>query len=193
MSLHSKYGDVEQWKDIPGFEGLYQASSWGRIKGLDRTVPRPNKGKRITYHERIMSAGKNEKGYWRLTLSKDSKRKTFRLSRLIALTWVPNPENLPEVNHDNLDKDNNHYLNLSWSTRISNMQHAFKNRKIKRYKNETHPKSKAVKQYDLQGNLINTFPSVNEAGRQGYDFTRVARVCRGERKTYSGFKWEYAA
>lgn len=97
----------EIWKDIPEYEGLYQVSNLGRIKSL------PRKGTHTT-KERIMNFTKSNKGYFIAVLSKDYKKKSFSVHRLVAQAFIPNPNNLPQVNHKDENKENNNINNLEW-------------------------------------------------------------------------------
>lgn len=117
----------EFWKDIPGYEGLYQISSKGRVK---RILYRNQYAALILPH--IMKVHPNDRGYLRVTLTKDSKRTQFRVHRLVAQCFIPNPEELPEVNHIDMDKSNNSVENLEWCTRDYNMKHWSNNRKKRR-------------------------------------------------------------
>lgn len=112
----------EIWKDIPRYEGYYQASSLGRIRSLDRDVF--NKGTKQHLKGKIRVASPDPDGYLGLLLSKDGVNKSFRVNRLIALTFIPNPENKPEVNHKDLNKRNNRVENLEWCSRKENERHS---------------------------------------------------------------------
>ena len=117
----------EIWKDIKDFEGLYQVSNLGNVKSLDRDIIDKN-GKIRHYKGQIMSGrikkGTNQ-GYVMYDLFKDNKRKTVRLHRLVAEAFIPNPNNLPEVNHIDGNKENNTVDNLEWCTRGENIKHAY--------------------------------------------------------------------
>lgn len=122
--------DNEIWLPIPGYEGIYEASSLGRIKSLQRVL-------KLTFGSRpvpdkIKKQGKHKDGYSLIRLHSNGVGVSFAVSRIIGKLFVPNPENLPEINHIDLDKANNFYKNLEWTDRNGNMQHAFANRKIKR-------------------------------------------------------------
>lgn len=106
----------EQWRDIKGYEGLYQISNFGRIKSLHYK------------NHRIMSVSVSNKGYERLVLSKNGKHQSVCVHVLVAKTFVANPDNKREVNHKDGDKSNNRADNLEWSTRSENMKHAHKNK-----------------------------------------------------------------
>lgn len=191
--IHPKYDDIEMWKAVPGYEGFYEVSSWGRIRSVDKVIIRRRVNRRQSIKGKLLNPNKNDKGYNRIRLQAEGQRsKTFRMARLVALLFVPNPDNLPEVNHDDLNKDNDHYKNLSWSTRMDNMRHAFENRVIRRYKNELNVASKKVAQYDMAGKLIKLWPSMAEAKRSGFQASGICKVCKGEVKQHAGYIWKYA-
>lgn len=102
----------EIWKDIEGYEGKYQVSTWGRVRSLY--------GGEI----RILKPFKNEKGYLKVQLSNSGKGKKYRVNRLVAQAFIPNLYNLPQVNHKDGNKENNSYTNLEWTTNSINQKHA---------------------------------------------------------------------
>ncbi|KKN59958.1 hypothetical protein LCGC14_0537080 [marine sediment metagenome] len=106
---------MEIWKDIKGYEGHYQISNIGRIKSLKR-------GK-----NRILKTPPNSKGYLLVGLTKNGITETKRIQRLVAICFIPNPYNKPEVNHKNGIKIDNRTENLEWATRQENVIHAVKN------------------------------------------------------------------
>ena len=110
----------EIWKDIKGYEGLYQVSSHGRVKRL---------GNNKTKKEMFLSPAPNDKGYLYAHLSKNNKKKTIAIHRLVAMEFINNSLNLPEVNHKDENKGNNHYYNLEWCDRAYN--NTYGNRIIK--------------------------------------------------------------
>ena len=113
--------DGEIWKDVVGYEGLYQVSNIGRIKSLQKTFI-GSLGRPITYAVKIMKPVNNQ-GYKALTLRKNKIRKTLKIHRLVAQAFIPNPENKPDVNHKDLNRSNNHVDNLEWCTRSENSIH----------------------------------------------------------------------
>lgn len=169
----------EIWKDIPGYEGLYQISNLGKVYSKKRN--------------KLLVIVKNDKGYCYVQLYKNGKSNLFRLHRIVAKTFIPNPKNLPEVNHLDGNKENNCVNNLEWCTHIDNMRHGFKNNLIPIKKpNEPASVCKKVYQYDLNNNLLNIFKSVRDASRlTGINFQNISRYCLKQRKC-KNYIWKYA-
>lgn len=115
----------EIWKDIPSFEGFYQASDMGRIRSVDRIITYKD-GRKGLYKGQIIKQRIGKVGYLMLSVSVGSKIKTFTVHRLIALAFIPNPENKPEVNHKNGKYIDNKLENLEWVTPKENTQHAIR-------------------------------------------------------------------
>ena len=158
-------------KDIKNYEGLYQVTENGDVWSVRRN--------------RFLKPYKNQLGYLRVVLSKKGKVKKYSVHRLVAEAFIDNPNNYPCVNHKDENKLNNNVDNLEWCTiRYNN---CYNDGQIKRARF----KRKKVYQYDLNGNLIKEWISVNDAGRNGYKQGHVAACCRGERKTHKGFIWSY--
>lgn len=127
----------EIWKDIKGYEGYYQVSNTGKIKTLEHNIIRHN-GKRLTIKEKILNGSKDTKGYLQVELKKDGKRNIKFIHRLVAETFIENPNNKLQVNHINGDKSNNGIDNLEWVTCSENIHHAWKNGLNKPIKGEAH-------------------------------------------------------
>lgn len=113
--------NLEIWKDIPDYEGRYQASNSGKIKSLKRTVIR-GRGSESIVIERILKPN-IKRGYYTVGLSTQGKIKYITIHRLIAITFIPNPDNLPQVNHKDENKTNNCVDNLEWCTCLYNIQY----------------------------------------------------------------------
>ena len=112
------------WKDIPGYEGLYQISEDGQVRSLDRWSR--CKGDSLKLRKgRIMKLTEDAEGYLGVGLTKDNHQTSFRVNRLVAMTFIPNPENLPLVHHIDCNKQNNCVENLEWVTVSENTQRAF--------------------------------------------------------------------
>ena len=145
---------MEKWKDIAGYEGRYQASDLGNIKSL--------------ISNKILKPRIDKNGYFKVILyTGNGDKKEFRLHRLIAETFIPNPENFPQVNHINEDKTNNAVDNLEWCTSLQNNNHGTRNERIRPHAIAAGMKSaKAVQQYDKKGNLIKTWDSLRSVERE---------------------------
>ena len=172
----------EVWKDIKGYEGLYQVSNLGRIKSLKRFKKNHSKLQKV--NEKILKLYINKRnGYVYRNLNKNSLEKNHRVHRLVAETFIPNPNNLPQINHKDGNKQNNCVDNLEWCTCKENMQHAYKlglannnNQKIK------------VLQYDLKNNLIAKYDSLLEASKQtNISISNISLCINGKQKTTHNF------
>ena len=122
---------MEEWKDIKGFEGLYQVSNLGRIKRLPKIIINNgllNKSKKFVCKEIIIKNAVISKGYLGVTLTKDKKRFSKKVHRLVAEAFIPNPDMKPQINHIDCNKKNNSVDNLEWVTSRENVIHAVKNK-----------------------------------------------------------------
>lgn len=180
----------EIWKDIPGYEGLYQVSNLGRVKSLDRFV-KTGMGTRHQ-EEIIVKPTTLNGGYLKIRLYKDGTTSGRLVHRLVAEMFKPNIENKTDVNHKNGDKTDNRVDNLEWVSHKENMQHAFAMGLIGGKHFLNNKGSKAVSQYDENMTLIETYPSMHEAERktgirQGIISTSVHRGSK-----VGGYIWKLA-
>ena len=153
----------EIWKDIPEYENLYQVSSYGRIKSLDHYTKDVNKTQFIK--GRILKPQHQTTGYYKVTLSKNGIKKQYTIHRLVAKTFLANPENKIEVNHIDGDKLNNNISNLEWTTPKENTRHAIKSGLNKNY-GENHYKSILTKKDVLR---------ILELLKQGLSHSSIAK------------------
>ena len=171
----------EVWRDVKGYEGLYQVSNMGRVKSLGR---KDRFGRVIK--ERILEPAVTHNGYLRVGLHVDGKRKMLRVHRLVCEAFHENPDNKPEVNHINEAKTDNRACNLEWSTRTENCNHGSRNERVAK------ALSKPIGQFSLDGKLIKVWQSACEARRQtGFDQGYVGAVARGKFKQAYGYIWKY--
>ena len=185
--------DIEIWKtavyDGEIYEGLYKVSNLGRILSLN--YKRTGKAK-------LRNPVEIPNGYLQVGFSKNKKTKTCYVHRLIAETFLPNPENLPEVNHKDEDKTNNFVFlnedgsvdkeksNLEWCDRKYNNNYGTRTERFIK------TMSKKVLQFSKTGEFIREWESTMECGRNGFCQSHVAACCRGERKSHKGFLWMFA-
>lgn len=185
----------EVWKDIEGWEGFYQISNHGRVKSL----PRPRHGGHNHYmsKEKIRAASVNNMGYSVVLLYKNKVYDRRYVHRMVAMAFIPNPDDKPLVNHIDNNPKNNHIDNLEWCTQTENMQHAVR---MGRHKSPFKGKygaancrARAIKQFTLSGDLVAAYDSMCLAKcATGIDNSAISMCCSGRRKTAGGYKWSYA-
>lgn len=177
---------VESWADIPGYEGLYQASTFGNIRS-------------IYGRKKRLRPAKYSRKYLQVTLYNGGRKECCAVHRLVALAFLPNPQNLPEVNHKDENKLNNRLDNLEWCTRAYNNSYGTA---IERHVQNTdyyspayidarRKRMVAVLQY-IDGKCI----AKHESSKAASDATGISReniiaVLKGRRKSAGGFQWKY--
>ena len=154
----------------------FQVSNLGRVMNLNYY----NTGK-----AKLIEPSYDGQGYLQVNLYKNKKTKKCYVHRLVAELFIPNPENLPEVNHIDEDKTNNRVDNLEWKSPKDNCNHGTRNERIAK------AKSKKVLQLSLTGDLIREWPSTRECGRNGFAQSHVVDCCNGKLPHYKGFRWKY--
>ena len=158
---------IEEWRDIEGYEWLYQISSFGRVKSLRGKV------------ERILKLGTTKKGYKSVGLQVNGNHKTRVVHRLVAKAFIPNPNSYPCVNHKDESKDNNHVSNLEWCTVLYNNTYGT----VRERQSLSSPKDRVVCVYDLNGNFEREFHSVREAARfYNAKHSVICHCCTGSSK-----------
>lgn len=179
----------EIWRDTAGYEDLYQTSTYGRIRSKIKNT-------RITdKKDRVMRQKMDNKGYMRVNLHKDGVCRSELVSRLVASTFVPNPENLPHVGHDDDIKTNNNVTNLYWTDYPENNRH---NGKLERLHIDHNAKIETIKQklsHPVKGISIDgtdeiVFSSMQDAQRHGFSEGKISMCIHGKRKKHKGYTWE---
>ena len=161
---------MEIWKDIEGYENLYQVSNMGRI----RSVKTGRIRKSVTYSS----------GYQYVNLSKNNSTKIYLIHRLVAKAFLPNPDNLPQVNHKNEQKDCNMVTNLEWCSKEYNINYGTRNEKVA----EVNSKPVLAIKDDK---ICMFFKSTWEAGKNEFQQGHICGCCLGNRKTHKGYQWKY--
>ena len=170
----------EEWRDIEGYEGLYKVSNYGRVKNLP--IWRKHK------ESKILKANKNRsKGYFKVTLCDNGSKVTRCIHRLVAKAFLSNHNNLPQINHKDEDKSNNHVDNLEWCTEKYNINFGYG-----KYKGAEHLRKKVL-QFNKKMEFIKEWNSMTEAWRVcNVHKNNIMRCCQGKQKTAGGYIWKYA-
>ena len=173
----------EIWKDIKGYEGLYQISNLGNIKSTHSRfgMRKQPKNARIGIN----------KGYKRYGLSKDGKEIKFYVHRLVAEAFIPNPNGYPCINHKDENKFNNNVENLEWCTYSYNNNYGTRN-KVVGEKLKNGKCCKKIIQYDLNNNFIKKWNSIAMAHRElKIESSCICLCCKNKQRTAGGYKWKY--
>lgn len=180
----------EIWKDIRGFEGIYQVSNKGRVRSLDRIIHQPGKFGGDTIHiypGKLLVLGRNPRGYLHIDLHYKQRIERHSVHRLVALHFLPLVEGKPFINHLDSNPENNTVENLEWCTQSENIQYAYDTgRKVP-------PHQRPIGQYTEDMKLIKVWESSAQIGREIPNLSRenVLKVCWGQRKHAGGFRWAY--
>ena len=173
---------IEEWKDIPNYEGIYQASNLGRIKSIERFDARGNR----LLKEKILKLWISNNGYYRVALWENSKIRNYLVHRLVYEAFNGSIPEGYEVNHINEIKTDNRLPNLNLMTCKENVNFGTRNERISK------KLSKAVLQFDLQDNFIKEFSSTHQVEREtGFNQSYICACCKGKLKQAYGFIWRY--
>ena len=178
---------IEEWRNIPGTDGMYQISNSGKVRS------------RVNGNWHLMSMHPNSQGYNRVQLSYPKKRKAF-VHRLVAEAFIPNPENLPIVNHKDFDPLNCRVDNLEWTTLQGNYDYSAKRGRYVRTAvwNEHITKTlrstmgKPIIGTPLNGGTEIVLSSLNQCREYGFQPSCVCNCCKGKRRQTGGYTWRYA-
>lgn len=164
----------EIWCPIKGYGGLYQVSDQGRVRSLKF-------GKEL-----ILKSARDKGGYLMVAICKNGEQKTYRIHRLVAQTFIPNPDNLPEVNHKDEDKTNNSVQNLEWCSSKYNVNFGTRTRRM------SEKRSKPVLQYTKSGEFVKEWKSATDVQRNlGFAKQHISDCCTGRYKSANGYIWKY--
>ena len=167
----------EVFLSVPGYEGLYEVSNLGNVKSL-------RSGKLLKQA--------NNKGYKYVSLTKEGKSTCFGVHRIVAITFIPNPENLPEVNHKDENPSNNCADNLEWCTRKYNLNYGGYRERMSKIQKEIGTNNKSVSAYDKDGKFVKSYDSITEAENElEIGKSCISQCLRGKQKTAGGYIWKY--
>ena len=180
---------VEIWKDIKGYEGLYQVSNWGNVRSLDRYKKTKNNSFSFI-HGQLLKQYVTNRGYLNVYLYSNGKNKFFSIHRLVATHFLKNKENKPQVDHIDYNKFNNHVDNLRWCSASENMRNEITYTKnIKEHKKA----KKQVNCYSLDGKFLKKFESITSVKKEGHSAGIVSMCCRGLKNKHHNMLWKYAS
>lgn len=179
----------EIWKDIKGYEGIYQVSNLGNVRSLDRYGF--IKGNKTFFKGKQLKQKTDKRKYKRVSLCKEGKQRTITVHRLVMESFVENIFNYPCINHKDENPSNNKLDNLEWCTQKYNINYGTCREKIKKnHKSQINCESTSKKVINLDTNEI--FPSIHEAGRRfKINFQNIYKCCKGKRNTAGGYRWGY--
>ena len=187
---------TEEWRPVEGYEDRYEVSNLGRVRSVDRVN---DYGRHYKAKMRKQKVGQH--GYMEITLTgpgpRETRLKTFRVQRLVAAAFIPNPQGLPEVNHLNEDKTDNRVCNLCWSSRVENLNYGTRTKR----QIETNRKNGVggfghnpirVRCFSKSGEPVAEYGSISEAGKHtGISPSHICKCCKGILKSAGGYRWQY--
>ena len=177
----------EIFREIAGYEGLYEVSNLGNVRSLNYNH---------TGQTRILKSGKHKLGYLLVVLCKDGEMKTHKVHRLVATAFIENPYNLPEVNHIDENKTNNRVENLEWCHHKYNMTYGTRTERSVKARINNPKFSKKPIQLTLDYIFVKEWESTKECGRNGFNQGNVSMCCLNkyglQGNVYKGFRWMYA-
>lgn len=188
--------EQEIWKPIKGYEGFYEVSNYGRVKSVKRIICSGKSYGKHKYGGIILKPG-NRGGYLCVTLCKERRLSYFSVHRLVAETFIPNPDNNPEIDHINTIKNDNRVNNLRWVTKVENARNAntIKNKK-NNHNNGSHKligelnkMSKPIIAISVKDGSILRFACLKDAYREGFNLGHISECANGVRANHKGYQW----
>lgn len=186
----------EEWRDIKDFEGLYMVSSFGRVISLKREVRNTHCSYRVV-EQHILTPNKNTsrpkyiRHSYHLYKNKRN-RKSITAHRIVATAFIPNPNNYPDIDHIDGNPLNNNVHNLRWCNKVMNMNNPITRKRLSNSKTGRLNTKKSIPVVRINNDgMIETFPSVMEAYRNGYNHSSILKCCKHKMHTHKGCKWMF--
>ena len=185
----------EEWKQIEGYEGMYEVSNFGRVRSVARIV-KASYGSQRNAYSRVLKPYTNRLGYQYVVLSKDGKTLTRSLHRLVAMAFIPNPNEYSIINHKDENPRNNRADNLEWCTQMYNVHYGTG---MERGNAKSNHGRMAVDKLDLNGNYICSYRSISEAAEAvGVRKQCICACLKGTNSigrrclSAGGYKWRFS-
>lgn len=172
----------EVWKDIKGYEGLYQVSNLGRVKSLNF---------HRTGKEQILKSDCQRRGYFYVTLYNNKRGIKKSIHRLVAEAFIPNPHNKPSVDHINTDRTDNRVENLRWATYLENNTNPLT---LNKHSGKNSPVAKPIIQFNSNGQFLKKWDFAAKVQHElNICRSTICNCCKGKVKTAGGYKWKYVS
>lgn len=179
----------EEWRAVPGYEGIYEVSNLGNVRSLDRYVNSSVPGTKYFINGKQLNPIKNNRGYLRVNLCNESGRKAKFIHKLVCLAFIPNPYNLKSINHKDENKENNSADNLEWCTDEYNANYGTRNKRVSESKKGTHYNLFPIVGKDNKTGDEIHINSVGEARIYGFSPRYVSLCLSGKQKFHKGYRW----
>lgn len=183
-----------EWRPVVGYEGIYEVSSCGSVRSLDRAIPYKSSGQRANIKGRTLTPIKNKAGYLRVNLCVDGKRRAKYLHQIVAEAFLDNPYGLCSINHKDENKANNCVDNLEWCDSRYNDNYGSRNERISA--NRANKGGRSVTAMNPDTGEEKTYPSIRSAERSGYSRSTISwilgnQTCKrtGKQRMYRGLVW----
>lgn len=178
----------EEWRPVPGYEGLYEVSNYGRFLSIGREYVNSN-GIRHCLKTKLIKPYKHNSGYLAVCFRKDGKSIRFLAHRVVAFVFIPNPNNLPQINHIDENKKNNKSDNLEWCSAIYNLEYGTRRQR------EKETKSKPINCYTKDGVFVKTYSSITNAAlhltQSKKSCGNISACARGLTRSSYGYVWRF--
>lgn len=192
----------EVWKPVVGYEGFYEISNFGNVRGINRIIThdwyyrkRIHTTRTVVIKAKILKQQVDNRGYLRANLCRNDGRRgvAMLVHRLVGQAFIPNPDDLPMINHKDENKTNNHVNNLEWCTNSYNINYGTVRQRMANTLRLIHPNCRRVAQIDRNNNIIDVFLSTTDASKKLKNISRqsIGLICRGEYKMMKGLKFKY--